>query len=280
MQALRSIANVVQCSAKTWRSIDFKCDTLSIKLTNSSPLTVRVDDNMNSKMPVSRLGITSSELVSASQKLRAELQKQQQQPRHFSAHKNSTNNENIQMQRNLASNPREFVNKSLPRLISRKRSRKPAGELSPNKTGLLLKQVDSLLEKVKSGGSASASEIDTSTAITSSTLNLRSMNVAFQDEIDYLEKHRLSGDSYPFYTPFRDTELILSMYDSAGSRDLVDTVCGVVNDMITACVTLHEKNSLVKKREVEKLTILKLKSPVNGSTYVMKPNVLGDNLAP
>jgi len=279
MQALRNVAHIVQSSAKTWRAIDFKCETLAIKLTNSNPIIVRVEDNQIN-ISISSGQITSSELVSASQKLRTELDNQQRYPQHkLAIARNSlVNNENIQLQNHMRQdlkNSMTFVIKSLPRLISRNRSQKSLGQYSPNKTGLLLKQVDSLFEKVKSDNSANVSDIETN-SISISIQDLRSMNVPlFKDELDYFEKKPPLNNKYPFYNPFSDIELVESICETVQSRDLVENVCSVLNNMISACVTLYEKNVLLKKKEVEKLTILKLDPSVSRNTCVMKPTVIG-----
>ncbi len=207
-------------------------------------------------------------------------------------------------------NTQPGVPRPLPRLIIRKRSNKPAEQFQQtNKTGAFLKHVDSLFQKIKSEQTIKYSALtnfehpigaiktsDTYDTISRSVLNLRvfsidatqlgkcnqeSTSLLFRDEIKYFSSCQPecadNSIKYPFYNPFGDSDLILGMYKEQGSRVLVDTVCDMVNDMITACCKLEEKlndekiNSLVQNANTAfKQEMSSQKLP----THFVKPNII------
>jgi hypothetical protein len=145
-----------------------------------------------------------------------------------------------------------------------------------NKTGLMLKQVDSLFEKIKTSPTLDKTTAtllasilpkndkskkqtqDCFESISPSLLGYRPARVKFSpsnalissenlydDEIKHLsalsQKTKQAELDYPFYQPFKDEKLITDLYKSQNSRDLVDSVCHVVNDMINV-VCVYNKN--------------------------------------
>ena len=177
--------------------------------------------------------------------------------------------------------------KILPRILCTNRRKRRDGNFNKvktlsiqkqnsvlNKTGLMLKQVDSLFEKIKTSptldkttASLLASILpkndkskkkDCFESISPCLLGYRPARIKFSpsnalmsnenlydDEIKHFseisQKTKQAELEYPFYQPFKDEKLITDLYKSQNSRDLVDSVCHVVNDMINV-VCVYNKN--------------------------------------
>lgn len=161
-----------------------------------------------------------------------------------------------------------YVNKSLPRLICRSRNRlfnQRNQNSKPNQTSLNFKNVDCLLEKLSS---KLVKPTDCFTTISSNLLKYRpdlidlnkrqqqnDSNYLFMDEIDYLKQNK--QENYSFYNPFADQSLIVDLYKTHESRDLIDSVCHTVNDMIKV-ISLYNENLTKKQLNEAKPQVLSL----------------------
>ena len=134
----------------------------------------------------------------------------------------------------------------------------PSGA-SLNQTGILLKKVDSLFEKIRSSPTLDATtanllsrivvpQYPRHTKISPQLLDFRPMknhfNVSslFSDEQAFFRARNSS--SYDLYDPFSDKKLILDLYNGKNNtRSLIDTVCTIVNNMVNVVsITHNEKN--------------------------------------
>lgn len=294
MQVLKKIAKMLQQMAPSthWSNLDFEYETLSIKLVNAQPILVKVykkrklSQHTAAEDGENRNILSLNDLVSTSLKIRSKLYSDKEETN------SKTNSEalhsNQQQQyyskfENLHLNTKPG-SRPLPRLIIRKRTSKPIDQTKQtNKTGVLLKQVDTLFQQMKSNGTfptIASKRVDTYDTISKTVLNMRlnSVNASqlvkrdhddllFRDEITFLSKQIANKETsqveYPFYNPFSDKDLVLGMYKEHESRTLVDTVCDMVNDMITACCKLEEK-----------LIDEKMNQPARPISQFVKPNII------
>lgn len=163
----------------------------------------------------------------------------------------------------------------LPRILckNRKKANFQQEKSGINLTNLIFKQIDALFEKMKaSNGIDRQTTLLLASAFPSyngqnkkqtehlfenvSTLllgyrptkikydsngSLLNIENYYEDEIEYFnlikEKTKCLEFDYNLYDPFKDKKLITDLYKSQNSKYLVDTVCDVVNDMVSVvCV--------------------------------------------
>lgn len=272
MKALRQIAKLLQNNVTTWTNLEFECDLLTIKLSNADPVLVKVSKSQKAQGCVNNKPVGSilslNDIVSTSYRIRSKLihnepENISKQPQDMTwpalqacSYQQSINAvKPLQNQLNHPQQRQQQIQsptKSLPRLISRNRSHKQLE--TNNKTGILLKQVDSLFKQMKTSQEnhlGSITQPDKFDKISPAVLSLR-------------KEQELTE-----YNPFSDTELILGMYKSNESRGTVDTVCCMVNDMVTACCKLEEKH---KQSMLEKSVITLSSGPIN---LGQKTNIIG-----
>lgn len=306
MQVLKKIAKMLQHMAPSthWSNLDFEYEALSIKLVNAQPILVKVYKNRKLSQHTAEDGenrsiLSLNDLVSTSLKIRSKLYSDQEETNlkvnSEALHSNQQQQyyskfENLQLNTKPGSRP-------LPRLIIRKRTSKPIDQTQQtNKTGVLLKQVDTLFQQMKSNGTfptIASKRVDTYDTISKSVLNMRlhSVNASqlvkrdhddllFRDEVTFFSKHIANKETslieYPFYNPFSDNDLVLGMYKEHGSRTLVDTVCDMVNDMITACCKLEEKLGDEKMSQ----TARPISQFVKPNIIRSRPTILNHNRVP
>jgi hypothetical protein len=195
--------------------------------------------------------------------------------------------------------------KNLPRLLCRNRSFNDAGTAANtkglnsggsfngstesgqnlNQTGILFKKVEILFEKIKSSPTLDQTTANLlskmisfsspkHTKISQKLLEFRPKKLVnnslnFKDEQSYFKNTKKM--SYDFYDPFSDKSLILDLYNKPNyTRDFVDTVCTVVNNMVN--VVSIANNDKVASNNTKMISTESLSKPNKTITILPKPS--------
>jgi hypothetical protein len=173
------------------------------------------------------------------------------------------------LDRTKASSP-----KCLPRLLCRNRGNMTAGCKqivkvnssniqqtfnTQNKTNLIFKSLDTLFEnnkfflKQQQQQQHQQQQKDRFDHISSHFLQFRPSEISsdaklYDNENAYFANKIAStvNSKYPFYDPFKDESLVLDSYKLVNSRNVVDCVGDILNDMISV-VCNHEQNKTKRK---------------------------------
>ena len=181
--------------------------------------------------------------------------------------------------------PASSPSKYLPRLLCRNRSFNDANSATNNKgsnlsgnssgntesgqslnqTGIIFKKVDKLFEKIKSSPSLDQTTANLlskmisfsspkHTKISPKLLEFRPKSISnntqlYKDEQAYFKSSKMT--SYELYDPFSDKNLILDLYNKPNyTRDFVDTICTVVNNMVNVISIANNEKVVGKNTNV------------------------------
>jgi len=269
--------NVVVFAASHLKDCSNTCETIKDDHTKK-PICIKVTKyNTNNKSLLTKLqlkNLLSEDLSNdqSNQILNLVLKKQEEScqgkkltDQNSANHFTAKNIENIQKSGNF------IFPRSLPRLLCRSRNKLNRHNLDNtnkpiNQTNLIFKNVDSLLEKINLKAIDNLSKLSPQLTTyrpdfiyNGSSKQQNDLNYIFEDEIKYKDSIMFKENQnveYPFYNPFVDESLILPMYKAFESRDLVDSVCLTMNDMIKV-VSLYSEN----QRKLEKQTAISTQKP-------------------
>ena len=197
--------------------------------------------------------------------------------------------------------PASSPSKNLPRLLCRNRSFNDASTTANtkglssggssesgqnlNQTGILFKKVEILFEKIKSSPTLDQTTANLlskmisfsspkHTKISQKLLEFRpkklvNNSLLFKDEQNYFKNTKKM--SYDFYDPYSDKSLILDLYNKQNyTRDFVDTVCTVVNNMVN--VVSIANNDKIVNNNTKTISTESFSKPNKTITILPKPS--------